>query len=279
MSRLSSPRVPLLPPSTVAGLEPPTAEAVKAAFSKAFEDDPERFRARPGELPALAKQALAAAGRTTGAAYKLEVAGVPFFGAYTYDDERRLFELTLFDEAGHPVASGVSQEPGAAFEWSSPDRHALGVREFAHGKEEAPDGFEPSALRRPRSRLAVRDETPQARVEAHRKTYGDSPIFYPDAFALAVEAVLQDAASKDSPRAVLAQAFTPKALSRELARRLGQGSLALLRAGRTDAAGTDPHRWWIFEVNVDAGSGHTFWARVNRQTGEAHVDGHAVGNH
>jgi hypothetical protein len=283
MSRLTPPRVPLLPPSTVAGVAPPATLSVKEAFARAFAQGPEPFRVKGTELPVMAKQTLAAAGRCTGAAYRVDVGDAPFYGAYTFDEERQAFELAIFDGAGHSVASGLAAEDGAPFSWSTPQtgRRAIGVKEFAHG---AVDEFSSSSTRRPpggatdrfeRPGAKVRDETPLARVETHRKTYGDTPVFYPDALALAARAVLEDG-SESSPRRVLEQSGLAD-VEGELARRLSRGSLTLLKAGRADSFGTDPSRWWIFEVNLDAGSGHGFWARVNRQTGEAHVQGQPFG--
>ncbi len=282
MSRLTPPRVPLLPPSTVAGVAPPTTLSVQDAFTRVFAQGAEPFRVKGTELPVMAKQALAAAGRCTGAAYRVEVGGAPFYGAYTYDDQRGAFELAVFDGAGHAVVSGLAPEDGAPFTWSAPQtgKRAIGVREFAHS---AMDGFSSGETPRPgasaddqfeRPLPKVKDETPLARVETHRKTYGDTPVFYEDALALATRAVMKDV-SPGAPRTLLARTGA-RDVETALAKRLEAGSLALLKAGRSDGFGTDPARWWIFEVNVDVGGGHAFWARVNRQTGEARVEGKAL---
>jgi hypothetical protein len=125
------------------------------------------------------------------------------------------------------------------------------------------------------------DLTPPRRIDAHLAEYGNHAIDYDEAFDRAIPAVVSSEDDVESPRSIVradaearaGQRLSDKELDRVMRELVSSGSFELLGVGESNETGDDPKKRWIFQVNVDTGTDHGFWAAVHRDTGKVHVSG------
>jgi hypothetical protein len=121
-----------------------------------------------------------------------------------------------------------------------------------------------------------KDTTPKGLVTAHLDAYGSHKVTYQQAFDKAIAALLVQE-DGETPRAILKEFADPpmstKQLDAAIKRIVNAGGLELLPLGEAEESGGEPQADWIFRASVDAGSDHGFWVSVNRDTGEAVVNG------
>jgi hypothetical protein len=144
------------------------------------------------------------------------------------------------------------------------------------------DNFENLLAARAKAKAqGARDLTPPGLIAAHLAAYGQGPVGYAEAFRRALEAVIANEDSGESPRAIVREFGGPDGgpitsktkLDAAMKRLMAQGGLELLEVGESDEHGSDPEANWIFAVDIETGSDHGFWAIVDRRTGETTVDG------
>lgn len=124
----------------------------------------------------------------------------------------------------------------------------------------------------------VKDTTPKLLIAAHQAEYGSSAVGYAAAFKKGIDAVMKDEETGETPRALLkyfaedeGKPLTDAQADAKL-KKLFKG-MELLPVGEASESGGEPAKDWIFSVDINVGSDHGFWVSVNRQTGEAMVNG------
>jgi hypothetical protein len=122
-----------------------------------------------------------------------------------------------------------------------------------------------------------KDTTPKGLIEKHLKEYGSQKVGYQEALQKGIQAILTTDEGGEEPRSILREfadpPMTKKQLDAEMARLVNAGSFELLPVGEAEESCGDPETDWIFRARVDVGSDHGFWVSVNRETGEAMVNG------
>lgn len=130
---------------------------------------------------------------------------------------------------------------------------------------------------KPPSTTGPKDTTPKGLIEKHLKEYGSHKVSYQDALAKGIQAILTSEEGCEDPRALLKEfadpPMTKKQLDAKMKEIVAAGSFELLPLGEAEESCGDPQADWIFRANVDVGSDHGFWVSVNRDTGEAMVNG------
>jgi hypothetical protein len=124
----------------------------------------------------------------------------------------------------------------------------------------------------------VKDTTPKLLIASHTAEYGSAGIGYAAAFKKGIDQVMRDEDGGETPRALIkffaeeeGNPLTTAELDAKM-KSLFKG-MELLPVGEASESNGDPAKDWIFAVDLDAGSDHGFWVSVNRQTGEAFVNG------
>lgn len=131
----------------------------------------------------------------------------------------------------------------------------------------------------PSREVRPRDTTPPGLPAAHEAEYGRRAIEYERAFDLAIPAVLTHETG-ESPRALVKEfaeaeghPLTKEELDEKMRELVAAGSFELLPVDETNENEDDPRQNWIFQVSVETGSDHGFWASVDRNSGQVEVSG------